>query len=223
VQTALEIYDRHDDAVGSGWAHYYLGFTSYGREPLETIDSYFAEAQGLFAKANFMPGLGFVALLRTIVAIERDPAGGLQSAENVAAMMEAAQVPNGIAHAHESAGWANLAIGEIDAAKAAYATAIDAFESIPNDHCLACHCLEGCVHIALQSSAVHDAAELWGAVEKWRENISVVPMPVEQSLGNTEELLRASMEPEALEAARSVGREFDRDQTLATARAIITN
>lgn len=155
--------------------------------------------------------------------IERDPAGGLQSAENVAAMMEAAQVPNGIAHAHESAGWANLAIGEIDAAKAAYATAIDAFESIPNDHCLACHCLEGCVHIALQSSAVHDAAELWGAVEKWRENISVVPMPVEQSLGNTEELLRASMEPEALEAARSVGREFDRDQTLATARAIITN
>lgn len=214
-----ESYDQAKRAVnlleGSGnqnllgWAVYQQGVASYGLVPIVETRRLLQEAQEHFQEADNLIGWGLALLLEGPALVQVDVNEAARLMPKLLKLMEASDVPLGIAHALEGAAGLAVKTGDLEEAAEHYQRALEVYEQVRVSICES-HCLDGVVMWLIESSRAHEAARLASGVEKVRRSLSTVAGPTERYFPEVDEF-KKTMETHYPEAVRE-GQQMSRPE-----------
>ncbi len=213
-----------------GWALAYLMTNDAYHLHNDTARAYGAEAQTAFEAAGDALGVGYVAFIGIAVdyaelwttgSITPDAAAGLIA--RLEPMLEmAVQVGerNLLGHAYDLLGPIEIDAGRLEEAPHRLADAVEAFDMIGNQVCLA-HTLDHVAMLANITGRPADAVTLLGATSALRERVGVPARPVEQAVvDDTLQRARGLVDEEVFESAWATGRAMQTGDAVAKANEV---
>ncbi len=213
-----------------GWALAYLMTNDAYHLENDTARAWGAEAQAAFEAAGDALGIGYVAFISIAVDYAELWATGSITPEGTAGLIArlepmlemAVQVGerNLLGHAYDLLGPIEIDAGRLEQAPARLAEAVQSFDMIGNQVCLA-HTLD---HVAMLANVVGrtaDAVTLLGATSALRERVGVPARPVEQAVvDDTLQRAKAEVDDGVFEAAWAAGRAMQTIEAVALANEV---